>query len=98
MTLFYLTALGFALSVVIDIAQRDKKSKRSPEKFCLMFFIRDNYMRIGYSAVTSAIVIMIYHVGSFDLTEYEDYFAVAAGFCPDLIIGWLKRKFGFLKQ
>ena len=98
MTLFYLTALGFALSVVIDIAQRDKKSKRSPNKFSLIFFIKDNYMRIGYSAAISAILILIYHKGSFDLNEYEDYFAVAVGFAPDLVIGWFKRKFGFLKQ
>jgi hypothetical protein len=32
-----------------------------------------------------------------DLAEYEDFFAVAVGFCPDLVIGWLKRKFDFLK-
>lgn len=95
---FTLTLLGFLLSWVIDISQRDKKSRRTPERFKLMFFLKDNETRIFYSLCTSLLIILIFHYGQFEIHGYENYFAVAVGFCPDLVIGWLKRKFGFLKN
>jgi hypothetical protein len=95
-----LTFLGYVLSGLVDISQRNKKSKRTPEKFDLKFFIKDNYWRYLFSLALSACLISIYHVSVMDFEEqiYEDLFAVAVGFSPDLIISYLKRKFGFLKS
>lgn len=97
---FILTALGFLLSVLIDIGSRNKRSKRSPEKFSFEFFARDNIGRFAISGLTSVCLVGIYHFASFgfESQEYEDLFAIAVGFAPDLVIGWLKRKFGFLKK
>jgi hypothetical protein len=94
-----LTFLGYVLSGLVDISQRNKKSKRTPEKFDLKFFIKDNYWRYLFSLALSACLISIYHVSALDFDEqvHEDLFAVAVGFSPDLIISYLKRKFGFLK-
>ena len=97
-TYFSLTLLGFLLSFVVDIAQRNKKSKRTPAKFSPVFFVKDNAWRFFFSACISALLISIYHIGSFDMADYEDFFAVAVGFAPDTVIAWLKRRFGFLKD
>lgn len=94
---FTLTLLGFILSWLVDIAQRNKESKRTPNKFSLRFFIEDNWDRMLLSALISATLIYIYHLTELELGEYEDLFAIAVGFAPDLVVGWLKRKFGFLK-
>lgn len=96
-TYFTLTLLGFLLSWVLDIAQRNKKSRRTPDKFSLWFFFEDNWDRILLSAVISGILIYMYHLMDMELGEYEDLFAIAVGFAPDMVVGWLKRKFGFLK-
>jgi hypothetical protein len=96
-TYYTLTALGFILSFLVDVSQRNKASKRTPKKFSLWFFLEDNWDRLLISAATSIILIQMYHIMELDLAEYEDFFAVAVGFCPDLVVGWLKRKFGFLK-
>ena len=94
---FTLTLLGFILSWLVDIAQRNKKSRRTPDKFSLKFFFTDNWDRILLSALISATLISMYHIMELELNEYEDLFAIAVGFAPDMVVGWLKRKFGFLK-
>ena len=95
-----LTLLGYILSGLVDIAQRNKKSKRTPEEFSLKFFIKDNGFRYLYSFMISACLIGIYHISAIDFEEqvYEDFFAIAVGFSPDIIIAYFKRKFGFLKS
>lgn len=97
---FILTALGFLLSALIDIGSRNRRSKRTPEKFSFEFFAKDNIGRFVVSGLTSVCLVGIYHFASFgfESQEYEDLFAIAVGFAPDLVIGWLKRKFGFLKH
>ena len=94
---FTLTLLGFILSWLLDIAQRNKKSRRTPHQFSLKFFFTDNWDRILLSALISATLISMYHIMELELGEYEDLFAIAVGFAPDMVVGWLKRKFGFLK-
>lgn len=94
---FTLTLLGFLLSWLLDIAQRNKASRRTPDKFSLWFFFEDNWDRILLSAMISATLISMYHIMELELGEYEDLFAIAVGFAPDMVVGWLKRKFGFLK-
>ena len=94
---FTLTILGFILSWLLDIAQRNKKSRRTPHIFSLKFFFTDNWDRILLSALISATLIYMYHIMELELGEYEDLFAIAVGFAPDMVVGWLKRKFGFLK-
>ena len=94
---FTLTLLGFILSWLLDIAQRNKKSRRTPHDFSLKFFFIDNWDRILLSALISATLISMYHIMELELGEYEDLFAIAVGFAPDMVVGWLKRKFGFLK-
>lgn len=94
---FTLTLLGFILSWLLDIAQRNKKSRRTPNDFSLKFFFTDNWDRILLSALISATLISMYHIMELELNEYEDLFAIAVGFAPDMVVGWLKRKFGFLK-
>lgn len=94
---YILTFLGFILSWLVDVSQRNKASRRTPHKFSIAFFLSDNWERILFSALISATLIQIYHYMDIDLGEYEDFFAVAVGFAPDLVIGWLKRKFDFLK-
>jgi hypothetical protein len=96
-TYYTLTGLGFILSFLVDVSMRNKASKRTPQKFSLWFFFEDNWDRMLISAAISVVLIQMYHVMELDLAEYEDFFAVAVGFCPDLVVGWLKRKFGFLK-
>ena len=96
-TYFTLTLLGFILSWVLDIAQRNKKSRRTPHEFSLKFFFEDNWDRIVLSGLISSILIYMYHIMELELGEYEDLFAIAVGFAPDMVVGWLKRKFGFLK-
>jgi hypothetical protein len=100
MNYFILTLLGYILSGLVDVSQRNKKSKRTPDKFSWKFFIKDNYERYLISGAISLCLIVIYQKASFDFEEqtYEDLFALAVGFSPDLIISWLKRKFGFLKS
>lgn len=97
---FILTALGFLLSVLIDIGSRNKRSKRTPHEFSFQFFAKDNLLRFVISGLTSVCLVGIYHFASFgfESQEYEDLFAISVGFTPDLVIGWLKRKFGFLKK
>lgn len=94
---FTLTLLGFILSWLLDIAQRNKKSKRSPHEFSLKFFLSDNWDRMLLSFLISGTLIYMYHLMDMELGEYEDLFAIAVGFAPDMVVGWLKRKFGFLK-
>lgn len=94
---FTLTLLGFILSWLLDIAQRNKKSKRTPHEFSLKFFFADNWDRILLSFLISGTLIYMYHIMELELNEYEDLFAIAVGFAPDMVVGWLKRKFGFLK-
>ena len=100
MNYILLTLLGYILSGLVDIAARNKKSKRTPDKFSFKFFLRDNYERYGISFCLSGVLIIIYHFTAFDFEEqlHEDLFAIAVGFSPDLIIAFLKRKFGFLKN
>lgn len=96
----FLTLLGFALSFFIDIANRNKRSRRTPSGFSIVFFIKDNYLRYIFSGGVSLILVLIYHRTSFDFEsqQYEDLFTIAVGFCPDLVISYLKRKIGFLKK
>ena len=100
MNYFILTLLGYILSGLVDVSQRNKKSKRTPDKFSWKFFIKDNYERYLISGAISLCLIVIYQKASFEFESqtYEDLFALAIGFSPDLVISYLKRKFGFLKQ
>lgn len=97
---FNLTALGFLLSVLIDVGSRNKRSKRTPEKFDFGFLAKDNILRFLISGLTSACIVGIYHYASFEFEnkQHEEAFAILVGFAPDFAIAGLKRKFGFLKK
>jgi hypothetical protein len=99
------TILGFVLAQLIDVLNRDKASKNSPQKFDLLFFLKDNRFKIIVSLLLSfslslAVWLNIENVAKLigkDWTIINDLVYLAIGFAPELILQWIKKKYGFLQ-
>lgn len=99
------TGLGFLLAQLIDVLNRDKASKTSPEKFDLCFFWKDTRLKIIVSLLLSfslslAVWLNIESVAKLigkDWTIINDLVYLAIGFAPELLLQWIKKKYGFLQ-
>ena len=99
-----ITLLSFAISLVYDISRRNKDSSSSPIKFDMVFYIKDNWVRIIVSVLLSsliAILVRIIEPEIFDVDENMSRIGiliyVIIGSAPDLLIAYAKRNTDFLR-
>jgi hypothetical protein len=94
--LFIFGLLGALLNLLFNISDRDKESQRTPEKFSLLFLIKDNIVRFS-------ITILLIYFGII-FSEYlfgvviTIQLAVCLGFSLDSVSELVKNKFKIQKK
>lgn len=101
--------LGFLVFQIQDVSKRNKHSDRTPNKFCLLFFIKDTWQKIVVSLAFSLCLALIVHanliqgetvvtieIGAFSFNALGLIY-VTIGAVPEFILQYLKKKFGFLQ-
>lgn len=100
------TLLGFAIAQVYDVLIRRKKySDASPQKFDILFFWRDTRQKIIVSLILSFLISIFIKINDVDIATlinsdwngFNNALYGLIGFCPELVLQWLKRKYGFLQ-
>jgi amino acid transporter len=101
-----ITIVCYFAALWYDILKRDKDSQKSPRRFDLVFFLKDNVNRLIFSfllSITCAVVFWLIapdvaKVANQDITSLGSIIYAIIGGAPDLIISYAKRKTNFLKQ
>lgn len=99
------TIIGYFISLIVDVLQRDKASQSSPVKFNMWFFLKDNRDRLILSFLLSTLITIAIVLNTNDAANLlgKDEIAlnnliyIAVGAVPDLIIGLVKNKTKWLR-
>lgn len=101
-----IVVLAYLAALQIDVLKRDRESGNSPERFKLMFFLKDNVLRLMMSFTLSLTIALMYRVvfptiAVLDITQEGSEWGlgvyIVIGACPDLVISYFKRKTNFLR-
>lgn len=98
--------LGFLAAQLIEISTRNKQSEKSPTRFNIKFFLKDNYLKIITSLLISLTFGFFIHYNQIEITklgefidlelpQYVYYFLI--GFAPEIVLQILKNKMGLLQ-
>jgi len=95
------TFLGFLIMQISEVLRRDRSSNSSPVKFDILFFLKDNLVKIVLSLALSVAISLVIWMNFGDATtlfkEHELYgnlLYVAVGAVPEYILQKVKKKFG----
>lgn len=100
------TLLGFLIAQVYDVAiKRKKYSDASPQKFDFGFFWKDTRSKIIVSLVLSFLISIFIKINDYDIATlingnwqgFNNALYGLIGFAPELVLQWLKRRYGFLQ-
>lgn len=99
------TFLGFLIAQLYDVLKRSKTSDASPQKFDLVFFLKDTWQKILVSLLLSFTLSIFLHLNIVNLSELigkdwtgaNDLLYGVIGFAPEIALQWLKKKYGFLQ-
>ena len=94
------TFFGFFISNLGFVFTRQRKSSRSPVKFDIVFFIRDNWQKMLVSMIMSFSLTIGFWKFMPDIiqgTEFKLWYAVAIGAVPDVWLNIMKNSFGLFK-
>lgn len=99
---FIYLAIGLILGNMAHTLSRNRESHASPTKFDFMFWWRDNrgkitvslVIAIGLNIATNIDVAQTKHLLD---REWHPIYSLAIGFFPDLILSFIKNKFGWLQ-
>ncbi len=100
MVIYYLSTLaGWALGTLTDLSTRNRWSPRSPQKFSISFWIKDNYRKWGISLGSAMLLTWVASHGVTGLMDavFEPWMALVIGFAPDAVLSFLKQRFGILQ-
>jgi hypothetical protein len=96
------TFLGFLIAQVYDVVRRDRNSGATPEKFNLVFFLKDTYQKLVLSLVLSLLIATAVHFNAKEVLSlfngYEnlsDLIYLPIGAAPEMVLQWAKKKYGF---
>lgn len=86
---------------VADVLRRDRESKSSPQGFHVMFFIKDNWMKVVLSLILSVCISVVVRLNLADVHSafsgdslYGDLIYVLIGAVPEWVLQRVKKKFG----
>lgn len=94
--------IGIILGNIAHTAVKDPTSAASPTKFSLLFWIKDNYIKVLHSLTIAAglnlaLQLNLHEVeGALGFKWYNIY-AVGLGLFPDATLSFMKNKFGWLQ-
>ena len=99
------TFLGFLIAQIYDILFREK-SESNPEKFDLVFFLKDTYQKIVLSLFLSLSISILIYLNDWDIIsifgEKIDFLKnmeyALIGFAPELVLQWVRKKYGVLQS
>lgn len=93
------TVIAYLLALFWDILQRDKNSRNSPKRFDLIFFLKDNVIRLVFSLLFSCLFALLFWIVSPEVADMDNEFTkwgtiiyIVIGAAPDLLVSYLKRK------
>jgi len=98
--------LGFFIGQLIDISTRNKQSETSPVKFNIVFFLKDNWLKITVSLLLSISIGVFIYYNEIDISSmiegigfnvHSGIIFFLIGFCPEIILQIAKHKYGFLQ-
>lgn len=100
------TFLGFLIAQLYDIFTRNKNSESTPERFDLIFFLKDTYQKIILSLFLSlSLSTLIWlNVGDFAKLMGQDWEGInnivyaVIGFAPEIVLQVLRKRFGVLQS
>lgn len=100
------TFLGFLAAQLYDVFTRDKNSINTPEKFDLIFFIKDTWQKIVVSlflSVTLSLLVWL-NVEDFamllgkDWTVLNNLVYAFIGFAPEVALQFIRKRYGLLRS
>ena len=95
------TFLGFFIAQAFDVLKRDKNSKNTPEKFNLIFLLRDTWQKILLSLFLSFGISTVLFINTAEIdsiVSVNGLIYVGVGFAPELILIYARNRFGILKK
>ena len=98
------TFLGFLIAQIYDILFREK-SESNPEKFDLIFFIKDTYQKIVLSLFLSLSISMLIYLNNWDIISLfgekieflKNMEYALIGFAPEIFLQKMRKKYGLFQ-
>lgn len=100
------TFLGFLIAQLYDILTRNKDAEGTPNKFDLMFFLKDTYQKIILSLFLSLFIssLVYLNVGDFAKLMGQEWEGInnivyaVIGFAPEIVLQLIRKRFGVLQS
>src|SRR5690606_5889639 len=100
------TFLGFFIAQIYDVLTRDKNSINTPDKFNLLFFLKDTWQKIVLSLFLSlSISVLVWlNVGDFAKLIGQEWGALnnivyaIIGFAPEIVLQFIRKRLGVLQS
>lgn len=100
------TFLGFLIAQLYDILTRNKDAEATPNKFDLIFFLKDTYQKIILSLFLSLFIsgLVYLNVGDFAKLMGQDWEGInnivyaVIGFAPEIVLQFIRKRFGVLQS
>lgn len=94
--------IGIILGNMAHVAVKDPTSAASPTKFNVLFFIKDNYIKIIHSLAIAcglnlALQLNIHEIEAALGFKWYNIYAIGLGLFPDATLSYLKNKFGWMQ-
>ena len=100
--LFFFALIGVSINLLMHANTRDQSSQNTPEKFSLLFLLKDNWKRILLAVlliyVSIRFVQLIFTIPVDSNIELYLFAAVFVGFIFDKLGEFLKNKFDVFKS
>lgn len=97
------TILGFLIAQMAGVVRRNKNSKDSPNKFNIIYLLKDTWQKIIFSLVLSLLMSLAlkYNWDDFMVLFDKDWTLnnvvyLVIGAAPELILQKLRKRYGFL--
>ena len=102
LTSFINVIIGIILGNVAHVAVKDPTSAASPTKFNLLFFVKDNWIKILHSLVIAGLLNLALQINIHEIEgalgfKWYNIYAIGIGFCPDAFLSFMKNKFGWMQ-
>lgn len=101
-TSFINVIIGIVLGNIGHVAIKDPTSSASPTKFSMLFFLKDNWVKLVHSLVIACLLNVALQVNLKELEaalgfKWYNIYAIGIGLFPDATLSFFKNRFGWMQ-